>query len=288
MKKLLPTLRDSLGRSSICAGVIATFLVAVCGLAGVSLAGQAASVSVQGTTLRVAAGDGRIVEGKALTGAILTIAFDGVPVRTRIASVIEDPKSPGGEVLLYDLQIVAKDGSERPLCNPDPDGKRLGFPLAGHTDASGALQQAEGFEFVCTAGAQGKCVRFGYGPWLKSKDGQSLRNHYNACVRMVRADYCGNAASFTRDGTVIGFGDHIGLNRFSKGDETAEGQKDFQFEASWDEDGAVCVAHPRIEDLANVEAIQTACPRLLGKVGVNACSLEKAQSLGGLIDNYSR
>lgn len=268
------------GRTARYARFITAFLVIVSGSAG---AGEPPSaVSVHGTTLRVAAGDGRIVEGKGLAGAILTIKFDGVPVRTRIASVIEDPQLPGGEVLLYDLQIIETDGSERPLCNPDPDGKRLGFPLAGRTDESGALQQAEGFEFVCTAGAQGKCVRFGYGPW-QSKSGQSLRNHYNACVRMLRADYCGNGTSFTRDGTMVGFGDQIGITSFST---KVEGAAKFRFEAGWDANGAVCVAHTRIEDLATLDSIQASCPRLKDKVGIAGCSPEKAKSLGGLIDNF--
>src|SRR6202162_534078 len=38
----------------------------------------------------------------------------------------------------------------------------------------------------------GKCVRYGYHPWEQAPDGRPMRDYYDACVRMVRADYCGD------------------------------------------------------------------------------------------------
>jgi hypothetical protein len=55
------------------------------------------------------------------------------------------------------------------------------------------------FEIVCTSGARGKCVRLGYLPWVSA----AMRDIYYACVRLVRADYCGDGEATTRDGMRI-------------------------------------------------------------------------------------
>lgn len=238
---------------------------------------SALDLDVVGTAFRVTA-DGRVFEGADLVDAVLTIAFDGAPVRARIASVVPDPARPS--VLLHDLQVVGDDGVERPLCNEGPDGLRLGFPIRGRTDATGALRAAEpgAFEFVCTAGAQGKCVRFGYDPWGSAADGAPMLDHFNACVRMVRADYCGDGRTFTRDGTLIGFGDSAGVNTFDPAGETV------RLEAAWGSEGAVCVARTRLEDVVSRSELTDLCPRLAGAMSAD-CSLDTP---GALILNHSR
>ncbi len=245
---------------------------------------RATGISVDGTILKVSTSDGRVIQGAELTGAVLTIAFDGKPVRARIASVEPDPMARSGEVLLYDLEIIEADGSERPLCAPDPDGRRVGFPIAGRTDETGALAPVAGFEFVCTSGAQGKCVRFGYAPWKQGPDGQFLLRHYNACVRMLRADYCGDGRSFTRDGTIISFADRIGINNISDGTKAFARPEELPFEASWNAEGAVCVARTRISDKATLVGLRAACPKIADRLGANVCSPAKS---GGLLDNFS-
>ena len=147
-------------------------------------------VDVVGTTLRTRRPDGSVLEGAALTGAVLVVAVGGRTLRVRIANVEQDSRDPHGEVLLYDFRVIAPNGAEEPLCRPDPDGRQLGLPLAGRSDAAGILQPsaANDFELVCTSGARGKCVRFGYAPWRQAPDGRPMLDWYNACVRMVRAD----------------------------------------------------------------------------------------------------
>ena len=36
---------------------------------------------------------------------------------------------------------------------------------------------------------------------------------YNACIRLLRADYCGDGRPFTRDGTLVDIYDHLGGHR---------------------------------------------------------------------------
>src|SRR5262249_46161749 len=172
------------------------------------------AIDVVGTTLRVRLPDGSVREGAALLGGVLNIAVGGRSLRVRIAGVEQDSRDPRGEVLLYDFRVIT-DGREEPLCNPDPDGRRLALPLAGRSDREGMLTVDEPgiFELLCTAGPQGKCVRFGYAPWRRAPDGQPLTNWFNACVRMMRGDYCGDGRPFTRDGTWIDIYDRLGIQK---------------------------------------------------------------------------
>jgi hypothetical protein len=237
-------------------------------VAGDAVAPSATSprIEVVGTTLRVHLPDGSIREGAALVGATLVVAVGGETLRVRIASVERDARDPRGKVLLYDFRRVTADGVT-PLCTADPDGRMLGMPLAGRSDPSGHLSRDDsgGFELVCTSGAQGKCVRFGYGPWRQARDGRPMLDWFNACVRMLRADYCGDGRAFTRDGTLIDLYDRIGI-------QTVDNALVASFEAAWGPAGAICVARTRVPDIVNLEGLGRMCPRLSGRLGPGSCN----------------
>jgi hypothetical protein len=61
---------------------------------------------------------------------------------------------------------------------------------------------------------------------------------HQACVRMVRADYCGDGTSHTQVGTEIDVYDTF---KIESADETVPGS----LEAEWGVDGAQCVLHTR-------------------------------------------
>ena len=84
------------------------------------------------------------------------------------------------------------------------------------------------FELSCTAGVRAKCVRFGYLPWRD----YGTRQLFNACIRMMRADYCGDGQATTRDGTLIDIYDDLGMQKLDEISACA-------FEAGWTADGAV-------------------------------------------------
>jgi hypothetical protein len=241
--------------------------------------GHAPSIDVIGTTLRVDLPDGTVREGADLVGAIMVIATGSHSRRVRIAAVERDSSDPRGEILLYDFRVVTPSG-EAPLCEPDPDGRRLGMPLSGRSDPAGTLSAgaAGDFELVCTAGAQGKCARFGYGPWRQAADGRPMRDWFNACVRMLRGDYCGDGRAHTRAGALIDVSDRIGIQK--PGDDPS-----LRFEAAWGPDGALCVAHTRVPDLIDLDGLARDCPRLVGKLGQAVCSENET---AGLIFNRSR
>jgi hypothetical protein len=104
--------------------------------------------------------------------------------------------------------------------------------LAGSWDARGAHLRDGKFSVTCTSGAIGKCVRAGYRPWEAMADGRPGWDHHQACTRLIRADYCGDGASHTRDGTLIEI-----IDRLGEGEEPGTG---LAFEAGW---GAPPAAH---------------------------------------------
>jgi hypothetical protein len=221
------------------------------------------SVEVNGTAFRVTLSDGQTIAQNQLPGTILALGDGtGRQRRIRIDGVERDHQDAAGEVVLYTLSEQDPGSGEwRNLCLPDPDGRRLGFPLAGAFASDGRYEPTHGgILLTCTGGAEGKCVRFGYKPWGHGPDNVSLAPYFQACVRLIRADYCGDGIGHTRDGTSIDIFDTIGIQR----NETTPGMT---FEAAWREDGAVCVRHTRLPDVLDSAALGADCPRLKHSIG---------------------
>jgi hypothetical protein len=231
--------------------LIATLLASGCGAESEQQTSKAPP-EVVGSTLRARADDGSILEGAELVGAELKAEFEGRTVTIRIDSVERDTKDAQGDLLLYDFRVVHPSGSEEPLCDPDGEGRRLGFPIAGEIDKAGIFKPGEpnDIALVCLASAQGKCVRMGYAPWRKAPDGRSMLDWHQSCIRLMRADYCGDGDTYTRNGTIVDIYDRIDVQK-------SDGDPSLSFEAAWGPDGAVCVARTRIW-LAGAQASPTA------------------------------
>jgi hypothetical protein len=255
---------------------------ALCGnAAGAAQTVVPLSVQANGTEFVVSLVDGRTLRSRELIGATLVMAVRGQAIRVRIDGVEPDPDAKGGTVWLHTLSGQMTDGSWQNLCDAGPDGRRQGFPIAGRPRADGMLEPAEPgtFELVCTSGAQGKCVRFGYQPWT-TPNGTQSRDLYNACIRMVRADYCGNGTATTKDGQQIDIYDDHGIQK-------PENVPVMDFEAGWTPDGAACVRHVRVKENVSLESLVAACPRLEDRAGP-ACSEEAARGFGARLFNCSR
>jgi hypothetical protein len=232
---------------------------------------------VIGSGFRVTLSDGSVKEGTALTGAVLVFQVEGKAARVRIAAVSPDKNNKA--VLLHDFRAADTD---TPLCNPGPDGVQAGFPLAGQAAPDGTLVEAEpgAFELTCTSGAQGKCVRFGYHPWETGADGRSKRDFFNSCVRMIRADYCGDGRAWTRDGMQIDLWDNGGIQN-----DEVNTNPTFTFEAGWGPRGAICVAHTRVPENVTLDRLKAVCPRL---AAMPTCDEASASAVGALLFNRSR
>jgi hypothetical protein len=269
-----------------CSAVMALMI----GLFSVSCYGQTisdriVSVDVDGTVLRVRLASEKILSGSDLTGATLTLAQpNAAPLRVLVESVEPDPLDPNHEMLLYHfLAVDAGTGQTRELCGPDSRGERWAFPLRGQWDVEGRHQSYEGYTLTCADGAQGKCVRFGYKPWKTLPNGVRLDAYHQACIRLVRADYCGGHAT-TKDGTLIDAYDKIGIQAPDPNPHAAG----VRFEAAWNTGGAVCVAHTRVPEKVTLRQLGEQCPRLVGRLGESACTEAESGRWGEPVLMYNR
>jgi hypothetical protein len=87
----------------------------------------------------------------------------------------------------------------------------------------------DGLTFACRDAALAKCVEWGYYPW-----DPALREHHQACTRMVRADYCGDGTAHTIYGTPVHVLDQVGV-------QGADPEQQYVVEAEWGPNGAVCL-----------------------------------------------
>jgi len=179
---------------------------------------------------------------------------DGAVQRFRIDSVTEDPRDLDGDVRLYGVSILdPSSGRWQPYCVPDVEGRRAAIPVQGSWTAQGEPQPGgDRVTFACTSGAIGKCIRFGYKPW-QTRGGASLQPYHAACVRMVRADYCGDGRPHTVDGTWIDMWDGLGIQTRGERDGHPE-----VFEAAWSPGGAAYLNVPRWSD--DVAVVVADCP----------------------------
>jgi hypothetical protein len=182
---------------------------------------------------------GVAVFGEALAGATLEGQLaDGseLPLRIDAAWPVED---------LWHYQISTEAaGVWTSICETDLAGQpypavfargvwndEIGVPGGGAWSDPGHL-----FSLSCTNGAIAKCLQAGYKPWRLAEEAYPA--HLLACVRMLRADYCGDGAPWTVDGRPIDAWDDAGV--------LLQSRPDWFFEAEWTPDGARCVLSTRV------------------------------------------
>lgn len=234
------------------------------------------TLTVEGSAFVLQLPDGRVLRGTELAGTTVHFAMDGDEVTPiRLASISRDPERP--DILRHEFQKPDGLGGWEPACAPNIDGERWGFPIAlpeGHPGREQAIT------LTCVSGAVGKCVRWGYPVWGKGPRGEDLTSIHAACVRMVRADYCGDGVAHTKDGTSIRYYDDLGIEKRGAQDDPS-----YVFEAGWSPQGAVCVAHPRWSDVVTLEQITARCPRL---AAIARCDEASARALGARLFDHSR
>jgi hypothetical protein len=232
----------------------------------------------------------RTLTSNAFIGSLLQGELsDGTTMPLRIDSIVQDPATG---LWQYGVSALGTDGSASPLCGTRSGEPVLAIPLSGRYDLSSGVHTADGnlFTFACENGAIGKCVLWGYRPWATGQEcrstgdceNQSLADWHATCVRMVRADYCGDGVSHTRDGTMINFWDELGIQ--------LEGVTGWELEAEWTVGGAQCIRHTRwlkadlSSEMTDLDYIQQNCPERLAasathKNGPKSCELSKSNFL---------
>lgn len=197
---------------------------------------------------------GAVLLGEAETHDGVRLRIEDVAVAADAGAKAEqEEKAPAaGEsgVLLYRLSYQFRDQPQRPdgwqpLC----PGGGLAVAVPGQWDLTvspggGGKKPARPGDvtFACQGSAIAKCVTvLGYRPWATAgaAKGGSLDGLHQACVRAVRADYCGNGQSNTRSDEQVNFYDSAGVQKDGA---------DWPLEAEWTEAGARCVMSTRLKE----------------------------------------
>lgn len=259
-------------------GALAWLLPAVMAVAPDS---DAPVVHVQGGELQVLVGEHRL-SGADLIGVELDLPGFG---SIRVESAQLDDEARFDDIWLYRLSARADAGSEfEEVCEPDTEGDTRAILFQGEmTAAQRYLDLPGSFSLSCISGVQAKCLRWGYAPWRTAPNsGESLQPHFEACLRLARADYCGNGESSTRDGTLIDVYDHVGVQ------QPEPDMPELVFEAGWTPEGAICVHHTRIPENLTLDDLAQSCPRLAPDQIGASCTEAAAIQAGALLLVRSR
>lgn len=231
-------------------------------LGSVTLAGGAAldgPAALNGTVFSGVAAGGAAVEGAGFVGATFTgVLTSGGQVPVRI-----DSATPGSgalaDVWQYGFSYQDAGGVWQALCA----GGAGAVPVLGQWNyqqgvSGGGAKTSDPTVFTvgCQGSAVAKCVNQGYRPWAAAS-GVSLDAHHQACVRMIRADFCGNGVSWTTEGKTINLYDEVGI---------ASDTEAWLMEAEWTPGGARCV------NLLNRSLLGVLCGPLLGTLICGATS----------------
>jgi len=201
-------------------------------------AAVAVSAWLEGSELKVLTDGGVVLGGADLekTRLDFSIKETGKHKKKQVRISKVQRLAPGSDVWLYDLDLKDGGGPWESLCVTSQGQATQAILLAdAWSPATGArVAEEEGVvTFACRDAALGKCVEWGYWPWALDGD-VPLREYHQACTRLVRADYCGDAISHTVDGTPVHVVDPLGIQLV---DPFAE----YVVEAEWGPEGATCV-----------------------------------------------
>lgn len=219
------------------------------------------SVAVDGTLLTGLV-NGTAVSGQDFEKAYFAgVATSGATVQLRVEHV-ERPTARQADVWHYEFRYLTANGEWKNLCQ----GKKA-VVTAGRWDfhqgvaGDGAkIADSAVLTIGCERSAIEKCINGGYRPWV-TRSGVSLDPYHQACVRMLRADYCGDGVSHTKPGAKVNLYDPLGIQ---------QDDEKWVLEAQWTATGAQCL------NTLNLAPLNAPC---LATLGTPTCG--QATSLTG-------
>ena len=200
---------------------------------GVSLNGiNPTGLSASGAPVAIS-GVGAPLTGAGIVGSTWTAQVsDGASLTIRIDQAVHGTDA-NADMWSYGMSMLVA-GSWQPLCL-DPSGNPTlvdsvngtwnvaeGVPGGGSYNPSNSQ-----FTLACRGSSIAKCVEMGYKPW------RGYAPELAACVRALRADYCGDGTPYTVDGTLVNLFDDKGIRIDAI---------DWVPEAEWTSDGARCIS----------------------------------------------
>jgi hypothetical protein len=203
------------------------------------------------TIVGVVVDDGQPISGAAFVGAELTAEMSDGSTSTVEVQARDTTTVPGLELYLVKYKGGANNGES--VCgasNGDPIWATVLPQRFDPTSGSELPDDPNRLSFGCRFGGIQKCQEYGYPKNTKKierKDGSNrlrrMNDYHASCIRMVRADYCGDGVAHTYDGTSIDIYDHLWNNNAIA--TSTDGSDGWHIEAEWDSDGAHCISKTR-------------------------------------------
>lgn len=214
--------------------------------------------------LSIETNEGKIFSKKEVKGAEFVLPPD---VKIRVDDVMEKTSASGNPLFFYQLSVFdAATQLWNSYCDKDPQGQQLALFYYGHADAENGYQAAQKISITCSSGVIAKCITWGYSPYADHAKAAAL---FNTCLRMARADYCGNGKGYTKNGMSINIYDNYGI-------QVSDNDKELAFEAAWNENGAMCVHHSRVQENIDIEGLIKACPEKFSAANTGeSCSQQR-------------
>ncbi|HEY6173432.1 MAG TPA: ADYC domain-containing protein [Kofleriaceae bacterium] len=198
-------------------------------------------ISFNGISFNGISYNGVSFNGTDFNGAEMTgVLTNGASLGLRIDDVAA-LDGANSDVLAYAVSVASDDGWV-PLCGYEPDGsvkRALAVPGTWNFQTGAWSDSTTQFSFACRHASIAKCIEFGYKPW------KGYADHQHACVRMLRADYCGDGTPHTVNGTPINLYDNVGVQADTES---------WPVDAEWTPDGALCLNHHRGSDVPSCYA----------------------------------
>jgi len=203
-------------------------------LNGVSLNGVSLNgVSLNGVSLNGVALDGTAYSGVPAIGPTYTATLsNGSTLVLRIDSAVQGTGA-NADVWMYAVAFET-DGGWQPLCGLDEAGApTLALAVEGTWNTAAGVPGGGAYSndggqmtFACRGKSIAKCVELGYKTWT------GHTHELESCVRLLRADYCGDGTSYTVNGQLVNLYDDAGIQVDTES---------WGVEAEWTRDGARCI-----------------------------------------------
>ncbi|MGH9885223.1 MAG: ADYC domain-containing protein [bacterium] len=183
------------------------------------------------TQLQGVKSTGGTMTGAAVVGATLKGVlsnYNSIDLRIDASALLP---APNNDVRVYSISYKSTSG-QKPLC-VGPTGANEAILFPGSWNLTTVRHQADYnmFTVSCRGATFAKCEELGY------KGDSMIDTYHQACVRALRADYCGDGVSHTVDGTQINIYDRLGIQPDTQA---------WAVEANWTTEGAICIAKNRL------------------------------------------
>lgn len=197
--------------------------------------------SILGSSLGGVRADGSILSGVDLVGKTFEAELSAGNTTTIRIDDVDRGTGSNDDVLYYTVSYLQ--GSWTPLCGYDYTGvpvKALALPGEWDKNAGqrgdGGWLDVDSFFFACQGSSVAKCFEMGFKPWNQGGSNAEVIPQLEACVRALRADYCGDGFAHALPGTIVGVWT----------DPWAAPAAGHTFEAQWDSQGARCIDRARV------------------------------------------